>query len=156
MLTPDALRALRAYLRAVIFAEPVQLELLRRHGIVLADLRSLRVLRDLGRVPISRFADARGISRSTATGLVDRLETRGLVAREASSDDRRVVSIGLTPRGRQALEDRALYEESELGQRIAALSPAQQRAFADVVEQIIGESIPADAPSEAATVGAER
>jgi DNA-binding MarR family transcriptional regulator len=156
MLTPDALRALRAYLRAVIFAESVQLALLRRHGIALADLRSLRVLRDLGRVPISRFADALGISRSTATGLVDRLETRGLVAREASSDDRRVVSIGLTPRGRQALEDRALYEESELGQRIAALSPAQQRAFADVVEQIIGESIPADAPSEAATVGAER
>jgi DNA-binding MarR family transcriptional regulator len=142
MLTPDARRALRAYLRAVIFAEPIQLELLRRHGITLADLRSLRVLRDLGRVPISRYADALGISRSTATGLVDRFEARGLVTREAGSDDRRIVSIGLTARGQDALEDRALYEESDLGHRIAALSPAQQRAFADLLETLTGAPIP--------------
>jgi DNA-binding MarR family transcriptional regulator len=156
MLTPEAARALRAYLRAVIFAEPIQLALLRRHGITLADLRSVRVLRDLGRVPISRFADALGISRSTATGLVDRLESRGLVAREASSDDRRVISIGLTPRGRQALEDRALYEDSDLGRRIAALSPAQQQAFADIVEQVTGEPIPTMPAGDAAIVGSER
>jgi DNA-binding MarR family transcriptional regulator len=151
MSTADARRALRAYLRAVIFAEPLQLELLRRHGITLADLRSLRILRDLGRVPISSYADALGISRSTATGLVDRFEARGLVTREASSDDRRVISIGVTPRGRDALEDWALYEESDLGQRIAALAPTEQRAFVDLVERLTGEPIADPTPMAAAT-----
>ena len=134
----------------MIFAEPIQLELLRRHGITLADLRSLRILRDLGRVPISCFADALGISRSTATGLVDRFESRGLVTREAGSDDRRVISIGLTPRGQEALEDWGLYEDSDLGRRIAALSPEEQRAFIGLVERLTGEPIADPTPTTAA------
>jgi len=140
--TPEASRALRAYLRAVAFAEPVQLELLRRHGVTLAELRALRRLRDLGPVPISRFADELGIARSTATGLTDRFEGRGLLAREASRDDRRVVLIRVTPAGGRALEDWSLVEESVVGQRIAALSPEQQRRFADIVEAVVGEPIP--------------
>jgi len=140
--TPEASRALRAYLRAVAFAEPVQLELLRRHGVTLAELRALRRLRDLGPVPISRFADELGIARSTATGLADRFEGRGLLAREASRDDRRVVLIRVTPAGGRALEDWSLVEESVVGQRIAALSPEQQRRFADIVEAVVGEPIP--------------
>lgn len=142
MYTPEASRALRAYLRAVAFAEPVQLELLRRHGVTLAELRALRRLRDLGPVPISRFADELGIARSTATGLTDRFEGRGLLAREASRDDRRVVLIRVTPAGGRALEDWSLVEESVVGQRIAALSPEQQRRFADIVEAVVGEPIP--------------
>lgn len=149
MLTPTAHRALRAYLRAVAFAEPVTLALLNKHGITLAELRAVRILRDLGQVPISRFADALGISRSTATGLVDRLEERGLVAREPGTHDRRVVLISTTPRGRQALDNRALLDESILAQRIAALTPEKQRQFADIVGLITGEAVPDESGSRA-------
>jgi len=145
MVASEFRRALRAYVRAVIFAEPVQLELLRRHGITFADLRALRILRDLGRVPISHYADALGISRSTATGLVDRFEERGLLAREASTTDRRVTYVAITVRGRHALEDRALFDDSTVGQRIAALTPEQQRQFADLIEVITGTTV-SDAP----------
>ena len=75
--TSDSWIALRAYLRAVIFAEPLQMSLLAHYGIRLPELQALRRLSDMGSVPISQFADALGISRSTATGLVDRLEARG-------------------------------------------------------------------------------
>ena len=54
----DADRALIAYVRAVILAEPLQLAILEKYGVRLAGLRALRVLRDLGTVPISRFAEA--------------------------------------------------------------------------------------------------
>ena len=145
MTTADFHRALRAYVRAVILAEPVQLELLQRHGITFADLRPLRVLRDLGRVPIGHYAAALGISRSTATGLVDRFEEQGFLAREASMSDRRVTYIAITEQGQQILDDRALFEESIIGQRLAALTPAQQRQFADLVELITGQPI-AEAP----------
>ncbi|MCA1724382.1 MAG: hypothetical protein LC748_09095 [Thermomicrobia bacterium] len=50
----DEDRALIAYVRAVILAEPLQLAILEKHGVRLAGLRALRVLRDLGTVPISR------------------------------------------------------------------------------------------------------
>jgi DNA-binding MarR family transcriptional regulator len=149
MMTIDARRALRAYLRAVIFAEPIQQALSQKYGITLADLRSLRILRDLGRAPISRFAEEVGIGRSTATGLVDRLEDRELVVRGPSSTDRRVVLIEITPRGRAALEDRALVEDNIIGEQIAALSAAQQRQFADLVGALTGQPVPdeAEAPS---------
>lgn len=135
----DADRALRAYLSAVIFAEPVQMALLQKYGVRLVDVRALRRLRDLGTVPISCFAEELGISRSTATGLVDRLEERGLVERSTPAADRRVIHVSVTDRGRTALEDRALYRESPLGRRIFALPPEKQQQLADLLECLVGD-----------------
>lgn len=153
--TDDASRALLAYLRAVILAEPIQLALLRKYGIRLADLRALRILRDLVDAPISRFAEELDVSRSTATGLVDRLEERGLVARRASTTDRRVIHVGVTPRGQLALEDQALFQESVVGQRIAALSGEHQRQLADLLERITATHR-TDPVSATGRAGAER
>lgn len=45
------------------------------------------------------LAEATDISSASLTGIVDRLEQRGLVHRDRSDDDRRVVTVGLTARG---------------------------------------------------------
>lgn len=153
--TDAASRALLAYLRAVIFAEPIQFALLQKYGIRLADLRALRILRDLVDAPISRFAEELGVSRSTATGLIDRLEERGLVTRRASTADRRVIQVGVTPRGQLALEDQALFQESVVGQRIAALDGEQQRQLAALLELITAKQ-QADATATTECAGAER
>ena len=137
---PD--RVLTAYLRAVIHAEPIQMALLEKYGIRLADMRALRILRDGGPMPISRFAEARSIGRSTATGVVDRLEERGLIERAFGNADRRTIAVRLTPRGLTALEDRALYRESAIGHRITALSEEQQRQLAELLEQLIEDDAP--------------
>jgi DNA-binding MarR family transcriptional regulator len=42
-----------------------------------------------------------GIDASAVTRLIDRLEKRGLLSRVRSSEDRRVVRLGLTPEGYQ-------------------------------------------------------
>ena len=42
--------------------------------------------------------------RSNVTGLVDRLEARGLVRRQAHASDRRAWRVGLSPAGRRLLE----------------------------------------------------
>ena len=143
----DATRALRAYLRAVAFAEPLQLAAQEKYGVRLAGLRALRILRDLGTVPISRFAEALGIPRSTATGVVDRLEERGLVERAFDPTDRRMINIRITTRGLAALEDRALMERSTLSTRIRTLAPEQQRQLTALLEQIIGDGTFASAPA---------
>lgn len=52
----------------------------------------------------SDLATRAGVSRATMTGLVDGLERDGLVAREPHEDDRRMLTVRLTPRGRETLE----------------------------------------------------
>src|SRR5882724_555795 len=50
-------------------------------------------------LPMSRLADTLSCDASNVTGLVDRLESRGLVRRQPSPTDRRVKSLQLTPTG---------------------------------------------------------
>src|SRR5215831_17472617 len=50
-------------------------------------------------LPMGRLADTLGCDASNVTGLVDRLETRGLVQRQPSAGDRRVKVLHLTPTG---------------------------------------------------------
>ena len=48
---------------------------------------------------MSRLADTLSCDASNVTGLVDRLESRGLVRRQPSAEDRRVKVLQLTPAG---------------------------------------------------------
>src|SRR6266849_9232780 len=50
-------------------------------------------------LPMSRLADTLSCDASNVTGLVDRLESRGLVQRQPSARDRRVKVLQLTPTG---------------------------------------------------------
>jgi DNA-binding MarR family transcriptional regulator len=51
-------------------------------------------------LPIGALAEALQCHSSNVTGLVDRLETRGLVVRQHDAADRRVKLVALTPEGR--------------------------------------------------------
>src|SRR5947209_16652798 len=50
-------------------------------------------------LPMRKLAETLSCDASNVTGLVDRLEERGLVARRPSPDDRRVKELRLTPAG---------------------------------------------------------
>src|SRR5579863_84229 len=55
-------------------------------------------------LPMRHLAALLGCDNSNVTGLVDRLEVRGLVTRQASDEDRRVKNIVLTDAGRRLRE----------------------------------------------------
>lgn len=147
VLDPRGRRVLRAYLRAVALAEPLQRELAARHGISLGDLHAVRVLARQGEVPISGFGAEIGVPRSTVTNLVDRLERAGLVDRRPSATDRRVTLVTLTRAGREAVEDTQLIRRSRVAAQLLSLEPGAQVLLAELLEQVI--SGPADArPSD--------
>lgn len=147
VLDPRGRRVLRAYLRAVALAEPLQRELAARHGISLGDLHAVRVLARQGEVPISGFGAEIGVPRSTVTNLVDRLERAGLVDRRPSATDRRVTLVTLTRAGREAVEDTQLIRRSRVAAQLLSLEPGAQVLLAELLEQVI--SNPADArPSD--------
>jgi MarR family transcriptional regulator, transcriptional regulator for hemolysin len=61
-------------------------------------------VRYIGPVRQHALADRLGISRMSATDLIDRLEARGLVRREADPEDRRAKRVSLTPDATPMLE----------------------------------------------------
>jgi DNA-binding MarR family transcriptional regulator len=78
--------------------------LFREHGLTNSQYNILRILRGEGRpLPILEVA-ARTITVVPGiTGLIDRLERAGLVARQRSAEDRRVVFVDVTDAGRALL-----------------------------------------------------
>lgn len=73
----------------------------------------------------------------TLTGVIDRMEERGIVRRERDASDRRIWRIWLTEAGRQleaVLPDLALQLREEAFQ---GFSEAEQRLFSDWVDRII-------------------
>src|SRR6185436_20285294 len=50
-------------------------------------------------IPMGQLAETLACDASNVTGLVDRLEARGLVRRRPSAEDRRVKVLALTPSG---------------------------------------------------------
>ncbi len=152
----DADRARRALYRAVILAEPVQSALQARYGLRLADIWTLRRLRDHGPTPMSQFAALLGIPRSTATGVVDRLEERGVAERVTHPTDRRTTLVRVAAGGLAILDDRALFRQGPIAERIDALEPTQQRQLADLLELLTGNGDtlplePVTSPSDTAT-----
>ena len=146
--SPDTRRALRAYLRAVALADPLQRELARTYGVALGDFHALRLLRDLGEVPISHLGAGLDLKPSSATNLVDRLEAAGLVERGADPADRRVTTLALTPRAHEALGDRALFESSGLVRRVERLAPGERLLLATLLERLL-EPEPEDGAAQA-------
>src|SRR5580700_550050 len=73
------------------------------HDLSLTQIRVLAILRDR-RVKMSELADYLGLDKSTITGLVDRAEKRGLLARTPNSMDGRAVDVMLSADGRELAE----------------------------------------------------
>lgn len=61
---------------------------------------ALASLREKDGRPLREIADALRCSPSTVTGLIDTMEEKGLVAREANPEDRRSHLVRLTAKGR--------------------------------------------------------
>jgi DNA-binding MarR family transcriptional regulator len=81
-------------------------EMLRPYEITQPQYNVLRILRGAGAEGLpSGDVGERMVSRDPdVTRLLDRMETRGLVARERGREDRRVVTVRLTPEGRRLVD----------------------------------------------------
>ena len=75
----------------------------RDTGITGPQLWTIKVIGDLAPVRVSDLAARLYLNPSTVVGILDRLESRGLVQRNRSDDDRRVVNVQLTDPGKELL-----------------------------------------------------
>lgn len=79
-------------------------QLLREYALTSSQYNILRILRGEGApLPILEIASRTVTVVPGITGLIDRLETAGFVARKRCKDDRRVIYVGITSEGVEKL-----------------------------------------------------
>ena len=99
-------------------------------------VRALGVLDPERPVPMSELAEALHCDNSNVTGIVDRLEDRGLVERRSATHDRRVKMLAVTERGAEVRE--RLAERLERPpDALARLSPDDQRTLRDIMRRAL-------------------
>jgi DNA-binding MarR family transcriptional regulator len=101
-----------------------------------AQCHVLRLLEPGKPVSMRRIADALSCDASNVTGIVDRLEARGLLERRAAAHDRRLRVIVVTRRGVTA-RARLLARLTAPPPPIARLSGAEQRALCTILRRAL-------------------
>lgn len=99
-----------------------------RHNLPAAQARLLCMLA-AGPRRMSELAGLLGIEKAALTGLADRAERRGLVARTAVPGDRRAVSVALTPEGREVASAFHRDVSASLDQLTDVLPPGDRERF---------------------------
>ncbi|HKB57431.1 MAG TPA: MarR family transcriptional regulator [Lacunisphaera sp.] len=84
----------------------------------------------------AELADAAGVTRATMTGLIDTLERDGFVTREPDLDDRRMMSVRLTPTGERFLQDFLPGHFKAIASLMSPLSEAERKMFVRLLGKV--------------------
>jgi DNA-binding MarR family transcriptional regulator len=118
----------------------VQLVLTRvaaEHDLSVTQLRLLGILRD--RTPtMAAIADFLELDRSSVSGLIDRAERRGLVARRTSEKDARVTLVEATEEGFRVGISIAKSVSAVLDQQLGSSTAADRAAIERVSASLAG------------------
>jgi DNA-binding MarR family transcriptional regulator len=97
---------------------------------------ALRLLNPDRPMAMSELADALVCDASNVTGIVDKLESRGLIARQGSEHDRRIKMLVVTDSGR-ALRLRLFKRSLEPPASVAALPADTRLRLAEILRGIL-------------------
>jgi DNA-binding MarR family transcriptional regulator len=128
------------------------LELARELGLSPPQAGALQHLDPGSPVAMGELATFLHCDASTVTGLVDRLEARGLVERRVSATDRRVKDVVITGKGCE-LQDRFREGLRRPPSAMGKLSSADMRSLREILSRALEGSGRATAPSPNAAPG---
>jgi DNA-binding MarR family transcriptional regulator len=109
---------------------------LHRQGISMAHLQTLWILQEHGPQPMTHLADLLGVAVPNATGIIDRMEQRGLVERLRDGADRRVVTVQQTPEGARAVEEMDGWRSDMLQELLDRLDTDQLLRLAGGINEL--------------------
>lgn len=102
-------------------------------------LQELKIIDYIGRCEsciMREVSEYSQVAVSTMTGIIDKLEDKGLVKRERNDEDRRIVRVLLTSKGRKIYES---YVENylELSRRmLQSLDADEQKKYLELTKKI--------------------
>ena len=101
-----------------------------------SDLQALAFIGDNPDCMSSAMAADLGVAATTATSIVDRMVGRGFVDRSRPEDNRRVVSLRLTPEGRDALDRLQAENRQKSAFMLSLMSESEQQVFVEVMARV--------------------
>ena len=132
----EAKSTLLAFLDALALAEPIQNRLWQRAELTLTQVQVLRALRD-GPQTVGKLGQANGLSPTSVTRIVDRLERRGLVSRRRESEDRRLVEVHLEPAGERLMREIRVVWGSDIHRAVEAMTGGERRQLTASLRRLL-------------------
>ena len=129
----DIVAAIRRIIRAIDLQSR---RLVERCQLTFPQLTALREAERLGGASIGALARAVHLSQPTVTGIVQRLEKRGLVERRRSLDDRRSSSIHVTATGRELIATAPSLLQERFALELARLQEWERLSLLAALERI--------------------
>jgi DNA-binding MarR family transcriptional regulator len=151
----EVLRSLRRIIRAV---DLYSRKLLAVHGLSAPQLLCLRQLAEHGPMLSGTLAAAVSLSPATVSGILDRLEQRGLIERRRQQDDKRRILIALSPAGLDVVREAPPPLQESFLFKLRALPESQQAQIDRTLKKLVAmmaaedlDSAPLLAPVDVAT-----
>ncbi|PKL77020.1 MAG: hypothetical protein CVV27_07315 [Candidatus Melainabacteria bacterium HGW-Melainabacteria-1] len=93
-----------------------------------------------GSQTMKELSERMDLTHGASTGLVDRLHKLGLVSRDRSSEDRRVVHVEITPEGQQLIQRIDQRRHAILRKIVSHLTPEERRLMLKI-DSIVKEKL---------------
>jgi len=133
---PEVDQILEAILYLYTESRRITKELARAVLLTGPQLTVLKMLEGVGDLSLSELSERIRAQNSTVTGIIDRMEREGLVLRERSKEDRRVINITLTEKGSRIAREVSVEPMEVLRASLESLSVPEMRELLKILTKI--------------------
>ncbi|HEY9898415.1 MAG TPA: MarR family transcriptional regulator [Pantanalinema sp.] len=105
-------------------------------GLTPAQFDVLATLGDTAGMTCKQLGEGTMITKGTLTGVLDRLEAKGLIRRTRGEQDCRQVFVRLTPEGEAVFQQTFQPHVDFLGSRMAHIPPEHQRQLTELLREL--------------------
>jgi DNA-binding MarR family transcriptional regulator len=98
----------------------------------------LVALNESGALPVSVIGRGAAISKPEMTRFTDKLAALGLVERKPDAEDRRVINLSLTEKGKQVLAEARKLIRDNIKARLSSLEPGELEKLAVSLKSLAG------------------
>ena len=112
-------------------------EVSHKFGITGPQLWALKTLSTNGSLPLGQLSKMMYLHPSTITGVVDRLEKKGYVARDRVLKDRRIVMVKLTPKGKSTVSKAPNPIQGKMVYGLNKLKQKNLNSIYDAVKKLV-------------------
>ncbi|GAA3400593.1 MarR family winged helix-turn-helix transcriptional regulator [Paenibacillus hodogayensis] len=130
------LRLLRIYMKSVKSVFDVLKQDIHSYDLDMGAFHILEFLYHKGPHPIQKIGDKFSIPSGSVTYVVDKLEKKGLVHRELSPEDRRLVLVKLTDAGQELLDDIFPKHTSTIAHLFSVLTDEDKQQLTELLKKI--------------------
>ena len=112
-------------------------KLVKRVGLTGPQLVILQEISRFEEVTAGEIARAVSLSQATVTGILDRMEKRGLIARQRSDSDKRRIMVRITETGKKILEEAPPLMQEAFVERFSNLQEWEQNMILSALQHLV-------------------